>query len=227
MQYQWILFDADETLFHFDAFAGLQLMFSRHDYQFDTAEYDYYQSINLPLWQQYQQGDISAKQLQVNRFTPWADKLSTTASALNSAFMQAMADVCTPLPGAAELIGALKGRVKMGIITNGFTELQQIRLERTGFADVFSPLVISEQVGVAKPHIDIFNHAFSLMGHPPKQHILMVGDNPHADIKGGINAGIDTCWLNRHGAARPEGITPHIEVSSLAQLQQWLLGESA
>ena len=224
MQYQWILFDADETLFHFDAFAGLQLMFSRHDYQFDTAEYDYYQSINLPLWQQYQQGDISAKQLQVNRFTPWADKLSTTAAALNSAFMHAMADVCTPLPGAAELIGALKGRVKMGIITNGFTELQQIRLERTGFADVFSPLVISEQVGVAKPHIDIFNHAFSLMGHPPKQHILMVGDNPHADIKGGINAGIDTCWLNRHGAARPEGITPHIEVSSLAQLQQWLLG---
>lgn len=223
MQYQWILFDADETLFHFDALAGLQLMFSRYDYQFDAAEYDYYQSINQPLWQQYQQGEITARQLQVNRFTPWADKLNTTAGALNSAFMQAMADVCTPLPGATELINTLKGRVNMGIITNGFTELQQIRLERTGFADVFSPLVISEQVGVAKPHIDIFNHAFSLMGHPPKQHILMVGDNPHADIKGGINAGIDTCWLNRHGAARPEGITPHIEVSSLAQLQQWLL----
>ena len=223
MQYQWILFDADETLFHFDALAGLQLMFSRHDYQFDAAEYDYYQSINQPLWQQYQQGEITARQLQVNRFTPWADKLNTTAGALNSAFMQAMADVCTPLSGATELINTLKGRVNMGIITNGFTELQQIRLERTGFADVFSPLVISEQVGVAKPHIDIFNHAFSLMGHPPKQHILMVGDNPHADIKGGINAGIDTCWLNRHGAARPEGITPHIEVSSLAQLQQWLL----
>ncbi|GAB2933948.1 hypothetical protein GCM10027181_36420 [Rheinheimera gaetbuli] len=70
--------------------------------------------------------------------------------------------------------------------------------------------MILEQVGVAKPHIDIFNHAFSLMGHPPKQHILMVGDNPHADIQGGINAGIDTCWLNRHGAARPDGITRRI-----------------
>lgn len=223
MRYQWILFDADETLFHFDAFAGLQLMFSRHDYPFDSTEYDYYQSINLPLWQQYQQGEISAKQLQVNRFTPWAAKLNTSAAALNSAFMQAMADICAPLPGATELITALKGRVKLGIITNGFTELQQIRLERTGFAEVFSPLVISEQVGVAKPHIDIFNHAFALMGNPPKQHILMVGDNPHADVQGGINAGIDTCWLNRHGAARPEGITPHKEVNALAQLQQWLL----
>ncbi|MGP9801628.1 pyrimidine 5'-nucleotidase [Rheinheimera sp. NSM] len=223
MRYQWILFDADETLFHFDAFAGLQLMFSRHDYAFDSTEYDYYQSINLPLWQQYQQGEISAKQLQVNRFTPWAAKLNTSAAALNSAFMLAMADICTPLPGATELITALKGRVNMGIITNGFTELQQIRLERTGFADVFSPLVISEQVGVAKPHIDIFNHAFALMEHPPKQQILMVGDNPHADIRGGINAGIDTCWLNRHATARPQDITPHYEVSSLQQLQQWLL----
>jgi 5'-nucleotidase len=137
--------------------------------------------------------------------------------------VQAMADICTPLPGATELISALKGRVQMGIITNGFTELQQIRLERTGFAEAFSPLVISEQVGVAKPHVDIFIHAFSLMGHPPKQHILMVGDNPHADIQGGINAGIDTCWLNRHGAARPKGINPHKEVESLTQLQQWLL----
>lgn len=226
MRYPWILFDADETLFHFDAFAGLQLMFSRHDYAFDSTEYDYYQSINLPLWQQYQQGDISALQLQVSRFTPWAEKLGQTAGALNSAFMQAMADICTPLPGATELINALKGRAKLGIITNGFTQLQQIRLERTGFAGVFSPLVISEQVGLAKPDVGIFNHAFSLMGHPPKQHILMVGDNPHADIQGGINAGIDTCWLNRHGAARPQGITPHIEVNSLSQLQQWLLGSS-
>lgn len=223
MRYQWILFDADETLFHFDALKGLQLMFSRLDYQFSAEEYEYYQSINLPLWQQYQQGEISAKQLQISRFTPWADKLQQSASALNSAYMQAMADICVPLPGAAELITTLKGRVNMGIITNGFTELQQIRLERTGFADAFSPLVISEQVGAAKPDIAIFNHAFALMGHPPKHAILMVGDNPHADIMGGINAGIDTCWLNRHGQHAPAGIAPHHQVSSLAQLQQWLL----
>lgn len=224
MHYQWILFDADETLFHFDALQGLQLMFSRHKYQFSSDEYVHYQSLNLPLWQQYQQGEISARELQINRFAPWAEKLNQNAAVLNSAYMQAMADICTPLPGAVELIDSLKGRVKMGIITNGFTELQQIRLERTGFADVFSPLVISEQVGVAKPAVGIFNHAFALMGHPPKQHILMVGDNPHADIQGGINAGIDTCWLNRHGAERPAGVTPHKEVNSLAQLQQWLLG---
>lgn len=223
MKYQWILFDADETLFHFDAFAGLQLMFSRYEHPFSSDDYHYYQSINQPLWVQYQQGQITAQQLQVSRFMPWAEKLNRPAQHLNSAFLQAMADICAPLPGAAELIAALTGKVNMGIITNGFTELQSIRLERTGFKHLFSPLVISEQVGVAKPDPGIFEHAFTLMGNPPRQQILMVGDNPQADIQGGINAGIDTCWLNRHGLQRPADITPYHEVSSLSQLQHWLL----
>ena len=223
MLYNCILFDADDTLFHFDAFAGLSRLFSRYELAFDQAEFQRYQQLNLPLWQQYQAGDINAEQLQSRRFLPYAEKLGLNAAELNDEFLLTMADICTLLPGALELLQALSGKAQLGIITNGFTELQQIRLERTGFADMFDTLVISEQVGVAKPHIDIFNHAFSLMGHPPKQHILMVGDNPHADIQGGINAGIDTCWLNRHGATQPEGITPHIEVNSLSQLQQWLL----
>lgn len=48
-----------------------------------------------------------------------------------------MADICSLLPGARELVDALSGKVNMGIITNGFTELQTIRLERTGFKDIF------------------------------------------------------------------------------------------
>lgn len=222
MQYQWILFDADETLFHFDAFRGLQLMFSQHDYHFDAAEFEHYQAINKPLWVDYQQGHISAAQLQEQRFTPWADKLKLSPRTLNSAFMQAMAEICQPLPGATQLIQALRGKAKLGIITNGFTELQQIRLERTGFAADFSVLVISEQVGAAKPDSAIFEHAFALMGQPPREHILMVGDNPHADIVGGINAGIATCWLNHHAAPLPDGVQPNYQVSSLAELQTLL-----
>ncbi len=61
------------------------------------------------------------------------------------------------------------------------------------------------------------------MSHPPKERILMVGDNPHSDILGGLNAGIDTCWLNTDGKAAPQGITPRYEVSSLDQLHTLLL----
>ncbi|MBB1270486.1 pyrimidine 5'-nucleotidase [Shewanella sp. SR44-3] len=224
LPYKWILFDADDTLFSFDAFAGLKQMFSGFEFDFSLDDFSFYQTINKPLWIDYQDGKISAKELQNNRFIPWAEQLKVDTSTLNSAFLNAMADICKPLPGARELVDGLTGKANLGIITNGFTELQQIRLERTGFSGAFSPVVISEQIGQAKPHVSIFEHAFSLMGGPRKQDILMVGDNLHSDILGGINAGIDTCWLNHHGAETSQGITPNYQVASLAELKTLLLG---
>ena len=222
MKYQWILFDADETLFHFDAFAGLQLMFSRFNQHFDRQHYQDYQSTNLALWDAYQAGQINAQQLQEQRFAHWANKLAVPAQHLNQAFLEAMADICKLLPGAKDLLDSLKDKVNLGIITNGFTALQQIRLERTGLSGYFQTLVISEQVGVAKPDKAIFEHAFEQMQQPNRQQVLMVGDNPHSDIQGGINAGIDTCWLNREQQPLPQGIQPKHQVASLQELQHWL-----
>ncbi|WP_028862845.1 pyrimidine 5'-nucleotidase [Psychromonas aquimarina] len=222
MKYKWILFDADETLFHFDAFKGLQLMFSRYDIDFTRRDYEEYQVTNKPLWVDYQDGTITAKQLQNIRFEAWAEKLKVKTQTLNSAFLEAMADICSPLPGAKELLASLHGKVKMGIITNGFTELQEIRLKRTGFSEYFDSLIISEQVGIAKPHPGIFEHALVSIGQPQKHHVLMVGDNPHSDILGGLNAGLDTCWLNVKGLENPVDITPHYQVSSLNELQALL-----
>lgn len=223
MNYPWILFDADDTLFHFDAYQGLQLMFSTFGVDFTTQDFEHYQQTNKPLWADYQDGRISAGHLQVTRFASWASRLGVEPQRLNSAFLAAMADICTLLPGAGELIQALKGRVQMGLITNGFTELQTVRLERTGLRDAFSPLVISEQIGIAKPDVRIFEHALVLMGNPPREQVLMVGDNPHSDILGGINAGIHTCWFNPRGDTAPAGIEPHHQVDSLAALQRLLL----
>lgn len=223
MKYDWILFDADETLFHFDAFEGLKLMFSRFGVSFTRVDFDAYQLINQPLWVDYQNGVISAAQLQQQRFTHWAEKLSVTASHLNSAFLSAMAEICALLPGAKELIEILSGKANLGIITNGFTELQTIRLEKTGLLGAFEHVVISEQVGIAKPDVGIFEHALKRMENPDREKVLMVGDNPHSDIQGGLNAGLHTCWLNIHNAPKPEGIEPHFEVSSLKELQQILV----
>ncbi|MDO8953723.1 MAG: pyrimidine 5'-nucleotidase [Gammaproteobacteria bacterium] len=222
--YDWILFDADDTLFHFDTFSGLQLMFLSFDVVFTEEYHLEYQAVNKALWIEYQNGSITAEHLQRQRFQAWGDKLQVMPQDLNSAFLAAMAEICKPLEGAVSLLCALKGKSKLGIITNGFTELQQIRLERTGLKDHFEILVISEQVGAAKPHADIFDHALNLMGNPARERVLMVGDNPDSDILGGINAGLDTCWLNVHNKPVPEGITPHYQVSSLAELEKLLLG---
>lgn len=224
--YSWILFDADDTLFHFDAFLGLKRMFSPFDVVFTEQDYDEYQFINKALWVEYQDGTINAQQLQCRRFDIWADRLECLPQDLNSAFLRSMAEICTPLDGASSLLGALQGKSQLGIITNGFTELQQARLERTGLQEHFDVLVISEQVGIAKPNKAIFDHTLALMGNPPRDKVLMVGDNPDSDILGGINAGLDTCWFNQHNRTAPEGIKPHYQVSSLKELQHLLLGES-
>lgn len=223
--YEWILFDADDTLFHFDAFMGLQLMFAGFGIDFTKEHYDEYQVVNKALWVEYQNGKVTAAHIQERRFNAWAEKLRVSPFELNSAYMAAMAEVCTPLAGALDLLKALKGKVKLGIITNGFIELQEIRLSRTGLRDYFDLLVISEQVGVAKPHPDIFNHALARMGNPDRQKVLMVGDNPDSDIIGGLNAGLDTCWVNAHGKPLPDGIKPHYEVASLIELQNLLFDQ--
>ncbi|MDA0129424.1 pyrimidine 5'-nucleotidase [Vibrio sp. MarTm2] len=223
MKYDWILFDADETLFHFDAFKGMQLMFSRKGVDFTEQDFAHYQTVNKPLWVDYQDGKITADELKHTRFTEWANKLGTTTSELNSAFLDAMADICTMLPGAQELIESLHGKARLGIITNGFTELQAIRLERTGMTHYFDHVIISEEVGVAKPDVGIFQYAHEKIGSPCKSKILMVGDNPHSDILGGINFGIETCWLNHSGEANIPGIGPNYQVESLHELKSILL----
>lgn len=221
--YNCILFDADETLFHFDAFTGLVQLFSQFGVQFTRQNFEEYEATNKPLWKEYQNGEITAHQLQHRRFEHWANTMQIEARTLNSAYMAIMAEICTPIDGAMSLLRALKGKTRLGIITNGFTELQQARLKRMGLRDHFDCLVISEEVGFAKPHKGIFDHTLSIMGNPSRKQVLMVGDNPYSDILGGINAGLDTCWLNIHNKPAPEGISPQYEVSSLSELEEMLL----
>ncbi|MDX1266555.1 MAG: pyrimidine 5'-nucleotidase, partial [Oceanisphaera sp.] len=112
MHYQWILFDADDTLFHFDALAGLTRMFAAFGVNFTEQDYQHYQTLSEPLWVDYQNGAINAEQLQHRRFEHWAERLAVTTQRLNHDFLAAMADICTLLPGARELVQALQGKAK-------------------------------------------------------------------------------------------------------------------
>ena len=202
MKWDWIFFDADETLFTFDSFTGLQRMFLDYSVTFTAEDFQDYQAVNKPLWVDYQNGAITSLQLQHGRFESWAERLKVEA--------------------AVSLLNAIRGNAKIGIITNGFSALQQVRLERTGLRDYFDLLVISEEVGVAKPNKKIFDYALEQAGNPDRSRVLMVGDTAESDILGGINAGLATCWLNAHHREQPEGIAPTWTVSSLHELEQLL-----
>lgn len=222
--YQWVLFDADETLFHFDVFAGLRLLFFRFGIGFTKIDYIAYRAHTKALWSKYQNGEITANQLKIMCFSRWTKQLALDDLALYNAFLNVMSEICTPIAGARALLNALHGKIKLGLITNGLTELQAIRLKKMGFAHHFEFISIAEEVGAAKPHPAIFNHAFAQMSSPPREQVLMVGDNLHTDILGGINAGIDTCWLNREHLPLPKDIKPHYHITALPELQRILLG---
>ncbi len=222
-QFSWILFDADDTLFHFDAFSGLKQVFASFDILFSEQDYQEYQAVNKPLWTLYQQGSVSIEQLKEQRFVTWAQRLNCSPLDLNNSFMTAMATVCQPIDGVLPLIHALKNKVKLGIITNGLNHLQEERLQNTGLNNYFDILVVSEQIGAAKPDRAIFEHALKLMNYPDPQNVLMVGDNPEADIQGGLNVGFSTCWFNQHQKECPPGIVPHYEVTSFYQLHELLV----
>lgn len=218
MRYEWILFDADETLFSFRSYNGLKTMLARYGIDFTESDYEAFQAVNKPLWVAYQNNEITAKDIQTRRFAKLSEQTGVDALQLNQELMAEMAMVSKPLDGAMEVLEALYGKVKMGIITNGFTELQQKRLENTNTIKYFEIIVVSEQIGAAKPDKQVFDYAFALMDEFDKTKVLMVGDTLASDVKGGYNAGIDTCWFNHLNVLNDTDIHPTYEIKQISEL---------
>lgn len=218
MKYQWILFDADETLFSFNSYLGLKAMLVRYGIEFSEADYDAFQAINKPLWVAYQNKEITIQELQTTRFAKLAEQTGKEPLALNKELMAEMAIVSKPLPNVMEMLNELYSKVKMGIITNGLEALQQKRLENTGTTKFFEIIVVSEVVGVAKPNAKIFEYAFEQIGDIDKSQILMVGDTLSSDILGANGVGIDSCWFNHIGENNTTEIKPTYEITDIKQL---------
>jgi FMN phosphatase YigB (HAD superfamily) len=108
------------------------------------------------------------------------------------------------------------------MVTNGLGEVQRTRIERLGLDDYFDAVAISAELGAAKPGVEIFEFVFQSLGSPSKESAVMVGDNLSADIRGGVNFGIATCWYNPHG--RPSNGTDQSdhEIEDLKQLRELL-----
>ncbi|KAE9542146.1 pyrimidine 5'-nucleotidase [Ursidibacter maritimus] len=224
MKYQWILFDADETLFSFNSFLGLKVMMERYGVPFNEQDYEQFQAVNKPLWVAYQNKEITAQDLQRIRFEKIAQQTGQEPLALNHELMAEMALLSQPLENVREMLDSLFGKVKMAIITNGFQALQQKRLENTRLNKYFDVVVVSETVGAAKPAPQIFESAFAQMRHVDKHAILMVGDTLSSDVQGGINVGIDTCWFNPTKQPNSTTIQPTYEIAEILDLVKIVSG---
>ncbi|MFC3911917.1 pyrimidine 5'-nucleotidase [Pseudaeromonas sharmana] len=194
--YQYILFDLDDTLFDFPADRALALALEHYSVTLTPELLADYQQLNQALWQQYNQGNIDAQTLKSERFRELAPMAGTDPLTLNSRFLQAILQCSQPLSGVEQTLQQLHGRVGLGIITNGFADVQHARLKQSGLARFFDFVVVSEEEGVTKPDPRIFHNALSRMPAVSANDVLMVGDNPGTDVAGGAASGMETCWFN-------------------------------
>ena len=120
--------------------------------------------------------------------------------------------------GAREVIECLSGQASLAMLTNGLSEVQRARIDRLGIVEYFDAIVISAEVGAAKPSTEIFDIVFEALDFPTKESALIVGDSLTSDMQGGANYGIATCWYNPNGQSiRQADLVDH-EIGDLKEL---------
>jgi YjjG family noncanonical pyrimidine nucleotidase len=228
VKYDWIFFDADGTLFDYETAeaAALQGAFEACDLPFEASIGSLYSEINAAIWREFELGEVSQAELKTKRFDRLFEAvgLEIDSAAFSASYLEILAAQTILLDGAEDVLDRLAGRVEMVLLTNGLAEVQQPRFSASTIRHFFSEIVISGEIGLAKPDPAIYDHAFNLIGDPPRHRVLMVGDNLGSDILGGANAGIDTCWYNPTGAANGHGVEPDYEIRRLDELID-LVGE--
>ena len=175
------------------------------DYHWDRyyasfeAFYSIYMPHNLDLWAQYRNGEIDRNTLIVERFryvlSPLGIEDKRDVLAVNRNFLRRTTYKKRTLPGAHELMEYLHGHYRTFILSNGFRELQYRKMCSAGIENYFRKVVLSDDIGILKPHIEIFHFAMSAT-QSELQESLMIGDNWENDIVGARNAGMHQVYYH-------------------------------
>jgi len=220
--YPWLWFDADDTLFDYNSAEAnaLKNTFYSLKLPFESGYLDVYQQINHQLWQALEQQKITPAALRFRRFELLLEalKLSGSHEEMSSVYAEQLA-ICSELTeGALDVLQTLHEKCQLVIVTNGLQSVQHGRLAHSVIKDFITDIIISEEIGVAKPHTRFFEIAASRLGNPDKKDVLIIGDSLTSDIQGGVNYGIDTCWYNPRPEPKPEGLPITYEIRHLRGL---------
>jgi len=221
--YGGFLLDADNTLFDYDrceseAFRET-VAAALPGIPSETA-HAAYRKINAEYWGRFEKAAIEPEELKVGRFRALLDffGLRGEATRLSASYLAALSGKAHLLPHAREVMKELSRRARLCLITNGLTLVQRGRIGKSGLGRFFAAILISEELGLAKPDRRFFLKAVEAAALPASE-LLCVGDNPGADIQGAQKAGIAACWYNPRGTAWPgPGNPPEQVIGDLREL---------
>lgn len=211
MRYRTILLDLDHTLL--DSAASEVAAFDETVRLIGlepTPElFASYSTINRALWAAVERGETTPVALASTRFEQFAEVVDLPSGStadpevMAATFRAGLGNNGDLYPGVRDVLDKLSAMTTMAMITNGLVDVQRRRIERLDLGRYFDAVVISAEVGVAKPGPEIFNIAFQQLNDPPRAGALMVGDSLSSDIQGAINAGVDSCLFAPDGFDHP------------------------
>ena len=187
---------------------------------YEPATLEIYREINAEMWAAFERGEISQLDLHLARFERTLDALGLQSDIplFGERYLYNLGHSPDLIDGALEVVTALAKDHKLYLITNGIPAVQHTRLSLSPIRHHFQGITISGEVGCAKPNPRIFDAAFEGMGHPPKNEVLIIGDSLSADIRGGHDYGIDTCWYNPNGRTADPGLPITYTINSLHEM---------
>ncbi|MFC1978915.1 YjjG family noncanonical pyrimidine nucleotidase [Chloroflexota bacterium] len=222
MKYKWLLFDADSTLFDYDKAEALALQatFEQFGYAFEPAYLAAYRKINERVFELYAQGSITTQQVRVGRFEQLSEVLGIEldCAPFGDAHIANLAKGAYLIDGAQDAVSTLCRKADLAIITNGLLDVSKPRAAKSSIGKYFKDVVSAEEIGVSKPNARFFEIALDRIGNPPKEAVLIIGDNLISDIKGGYDFGIDTCWFNPTRLKHNHDIEITYEINHLSEL---------
>jgi len=230
MKYKHIFFDLDHTLWDFATNSKLALkqifdenLLPERGISAFEKFYDKYVPINDRYWARYHNGIVTKEQLRSGRFydalKEFGVKDTGLAEIMAESYLAISPQMTTLFPDAVEVLQYLQGKYKLHLITNGFAEVQWIKIERSGLKPFFEHIIISEEVGTQKPDKAIFEIAMNRASTHAEE-CIMIGDNYNTDIVGAQNAGMDQVFFNPTRNRKKQPVT--YEIKTLIELKKIL-----
>ena len=216
-----VLLDLDNTILDFDKAekTALGRAFTALGVAYDEALLKRYNAINIQHWEMLEDGLLTRDQVLVKRFEALYREYGIEADADRSQalYEHLLSEGHWFLPGAEELLETLAGEYRLFLCSNGSAQVQEGRIASAGIAPYFERIFVSEHMGANKPEKRYFDLCFAEIPGFDRERTIMLGDSLTSDIRGGINAGVKTCWFNPRGKENPGPVVPDYEIRTLGE----------
>ena len=223
-----ILIDVDDTLFDYQKAEKHAIFSSLRYFNVEGNFIDIqkkYNEINKKLWADLENRKIEKEVLKYKRFEYLSIECNLDYNPIEFSdyYLTKLGEGTFLIDGSEEVCEYLNQKYKLVIVTNGVKEVQISRINNSKIRNYISEIVISDEIGISKPDYKIFEYALNKVNYTgSKDRVIMIGDSLTADIQGGINYGIKTCWVNLFDKENNINIKPTYEVNNLYDLKDIL-----